>query len=68
MPCSATSVFLAAAFFLSGAEALGQETIDLSREIPAGDEDYFLLPFEVPEGIVEIEVQHNDQSEENVLD
>lgn len=39
----------------------------LEDDVPA-DGDYFLLPFDVPEGTVEIEVRHDDLSEENILD
>jgi predicted metal-dependent phosphoesterase TrpH len=36
--------------------------------VPEGSETHFFLDFEVPEGIVEIEVQHDDLSAENTLD
>jgi len=36
--------------------------------VPDGPETHFFLEFEVPEGIVEIEVRHDDLSSENILD
>ena len=41
--------------------------IVLEDDVPA-EGDYFVLPFDVPEGTVEIEVRHDDLSEENILD
>jgi hypothetical protein len=53
---------------LSG-PALSQETvISLEGTVPEGEETHFFLPFEVPEGIAEIEVRHDDLSETNILD
>lgn len=42
--------------------------LTLEGEVPEGGPDHFLLPFEVPEGVVEIEVAHDDLSSENILD
>mgnify|MGYP001814122267 FL=1 len=42
--------------------------IRLEGEVPMGEERHFFLPFEVPEGIVEIEVRHDDLSSVNILD
>ena len=36
--------------------------------VPEGPETHFFIPFEVPEGIVEIEIRHDDLSSENILD
>jgi len=36
--------------------------------VPDGPERHFFVPFEVPQGIVEIEVIHDDLSTENILD
>lgn len=41
--------------------------ITLEDDVPA-EGDYFVLPFDVPEGTVEIEIRHDDLSEENILD
>lgn len=46
----------------------GEMRIQLSGEVPAGEETHFFLPFEVPAGVVEIEIHHDDLSEENILD
>lgn len=46
----------------------GERRIDLSGDVPAGEETHFFLPFEVPEGVAEIEVRHDDLSSENILD
>lgn len=43
--------------------------IVLTGEVPDADGvDYFVLPFEVPEGTVEIEIRHDDLSDDNILD
>ncbi|MCB1705448.1 MAG: PHP domain-containing protein [Halioglobus sp.] len=46
----------------------GEVRIQISGEVPAGEETYFFLPFEVPEGVDEIEFNHDDLSGENILD
>ena len=46
----------------------GEVRIQISGEVPAGEETHFFLPFEVPEGVAEIEIHHDDLSEENILD
>ena len=46
----------------------GEVRIDLSGEVPAGEATHFFLPFEVPAGVAEIEVRHDDLSEANILD
>ncbi len=40
----------------------------LTGDVTAGPETHFFVPFEVPEGVVEIEVRHDDLSEANILD
>jgi len=53
----------------SGVAARGEETVvSLRGEVPDGEETHFFLPFDVPEGTVEIEVRHDDLSSENILD
>ena len=59
-----TFVFLA----LGTAAAQDPPPIVFEGEVPMDEEDFFFLPFEVPEGIVEIEVEHSDLSSENILD
>lgn len=45
-----------------------QETVlTFDGDVPA-DGDYFVIPFDVPAGIAEIEVRHDDLSEANILD
>lgn len=36
--------------------------------VPSGSETHFFVPFEVPPGIVEIEVRHDDLSSDDILD
>lgn len=51
------------------AQALAAETIvELSGEVPPGDDAFFTLPFEVPVGTVEIEIQHSSLTGQNILD
>lgn len=62
---------LAMAFLLlAGARpaAAAEMTLRLEGEVPDGEETHFFLPFEVPEGIAEIEVRHDDLSDANILD
>lgn len=55
---------------LAGAGRAAGEDITLSfdGDVPAGAETHFFLPFEVPAGIAEIEVRHDDLSDANILD
>lgn len=60
---------IAAALFLTAHPGLAQEPdIHLEGTVPEGSETHFFVEFEVPEGIVEIEVRHDDLSEANILD
>ena len=43
-------------------------TITKTGVVPDDPETHFFVEFDVPEGIVEIEVQHDDLSSENILD
>jgi hypothetical protein len=43
-------------------------SIRLEGEVPDDPATHFFLEFEVPEGIVEVEVQHDDLSAQNILD
>ncbi len=52
----------------AGSARAGETVIPISGEVPPGEGDHFRVPFEVPEGIVEVEVRHDDLSEANVLD
>jgi len=53
---------------LVSAAAAEDVVIVLEGEVPEGEETHFFLSFEVPEGIAEIEVRHDDLSSENILD
>ncbi len=46
----------------------GEMRISLQGDVPSGSETHFFLPFDVPEGVAEIEVRHSDLSSENILD
>lgn len=48
--------------------AFANETILLEGEVPEGSPDHFRLAFEVPDGVQEIEIRHDDLSEQNILD
>jgi hypothetical protein len=66
LTCAALSIALAA--HAHAAQAQDPPPIHLEGTVPEGSETHFFLDFEVPEGIVEIEVQHDDLSSENTLD
>ncbi|MFZ5476480.1 MAG: CehA/McbA family metallohydrolase [Myxococcota bacterium] len=53
---------------LAAAALAAETTLTLAGEVPDDGLDHFFLPFEVPEGTVEIEVRHDDLSDANVLD
>jgi MYXO-CTERM domain-containing protein len=53
---------------LMSAEASAEQIIPLNGDVPAGEPLHMLIPFDVPEGIVEIEIQHDDLSPTNILD
>ena len=55
------------ALFPAGARA-GEQIVPLVGEVVAGPPDHVLVPFEVPAGTAEIEVRHDDQSADNILD
>lgn len=60
---------LAVGMGLAGATVHAAETvIPIEGEVPDDGLDHFFVPFDVPEGTVEIEVRHDDQSTMNVLD
>ncbi len=58
---------LAAALLLLASSA-GAAPIVLDGEVPSTGGDFFYVPFNVPEGTVEIEVRHDDLSTDNILD
>lgn len=46
----------------------GEIRIQISGEVPEGEETHFFIAFEVPAGVAEIEIHHDDLSDENILD
>lgn len=70
-PLAALALLIAAvAAACSGSSSpfTGEQRISLAGEVPDNGEDFFFLPFEVPRGVREIEISHDDLSEENILD
>ena len=51
-----------------GVAAADETVLPLDGEIAAGGLDHEFVEFDVPEGIVEIEVQHDDGSDADILD
>lgn len=63
----------AAAFAILGAavtisRVASAAPIVLEGDVPVGGPDHFFLDFQVPAGTKEIEIQHDDLSEANILD
>ncbi len=54
--------------FAAVASAQPSTVLTFDGTVPTGSETHFFLPFEVPAGVVEIEVRHDDGSAENILD
>jgi hypothetical protein len=64
-----THACITVAFLLYGLSCFAQETvIPFEGMVPEGEETHFFLPFDVPAGIAEIEVRHDDLSSTNILD
>ena len=54
---------------LFASSAQGQEPdLVFTGEVPTGPETHFFVSFEVPEGIVEVEIRHDNLTPGNVLD
>ena len=53
--------------FVAG-PASAAETLHLSGKLAEGDPAFELVDFDVPDGVVEIEVRHTDDSAKNVVD
>lgn len=68
MPFQIVRLVLVALLFANSSLAQDLPPIVLEGEVPPGDERHFFLPFDVPSGIVEIEVEHSDLSDVNILD
>ncbi len=55
--------------WLLASPALAAETtLVLDGDVPLNGPDHFFVPFDVPPGTVEIEVVHDDLSDDNILD
>lgn len=63
-----SALSLAVLLLAPAGAAAGELVIPLDGEAPDGGPDHFFVPFQVPEGIVEIEVRHDDLSDANILD
>lgn len=64
----ASRLLVLAFLFGAGPSLAAESTLHLEGEVPAGEETHFFLPFEVPAGVAEIEVRHDDLSPANILD
>lgn len=54
---------------LFGSSAQGQDPdVVFTGEVPTGPDTHFFVSFEVPEGIVEVEIRHDNLTPGNVLD
>ncbi len=60
--------FLAVSAGLLLVRAASAAPLVIDGEVPEGGPDHFYVPFEVPEGTVEIEVRHDDLSADDILD
>lgn len=59
---------LAAAMALAGSAPAAETTLELSGEVPEDELRHFSIPFEVPDGILEIAVHQQSLSDDNILD
>ena len=66
--CLRLATLVAAALLLAPAAARADQTLTFDADVPASGPDTFDVPFQVPAGIVEIEVDHTDGSNRNILD
>lgn len=56
------------ALVLPAPAAAAETTQQLKGQVPADSLDHFFVPFDVPPGTREIEVAHDDLSDDNILD
>ncbi|MGB5283833.1 MAG: CehA/McbA family metallohydrolase [Polyangiales bacterium] len=68
MPLHLVWVALSLVLSANVAQAQGDCSERLEGLVPEGPETHFFIPFDVPEGIVEIEVVHEDTPAVNTLD
>lgn len=60
--------WLAAAFVLLAPSVGAAQDLVLEDEVSVDGGDHLMVPFEVPAGVAEIEIRHDDLSEANILD
>jgi hypothetical protein len=53
---------------VSGSAFAAETTLDLSGTVPDDQYKHFFLPFDVPAGTTEIQIHHDDLSDQNILD
>ncbi len=56
------------AALVHGGTARADSTLTFDGDVPQDALEHFFVPFEVPAGIAEIEVRHDDLSDANILD
>ncbi len=57
-----------AALVFTAHHAHADQTLTFDGNVPTDGPDHFFIPFTVPDGTQEIEVLHDDQSADNILD
>lgn len=62
------STWVAAAVALVPSVALADQTFTLTGTVDTGSPDHVYVDFEVPAGFAEIQIDHDDQSEADILD
>lgn len=67
MPCVRLPTLLCTSLVATSAFA-GETKLVLDGQVPDDGLDHFFVAFDVPPGTVEIEVQHDDLSDDNILD
>ncbi len=69
MRVRALSLFVSALWLtLPGSSRAAETTLVLDGEVPRDDGRYFTVPFEVPQGTLELEIRHSDDSDDDILD
>lgn len=59
---------LAVAWLIAAGARAAPATLVFDGAVPDDGYDHFFVPFEVPAGVAEIEVRHDDLSDEDILD
>lgn len=68
MAARAPALLAFATLSLIALPAAADDVITIDGEVPSEGPDHFFVPFDVPEGTAEIEVRHDDLSEDDILD